>query len=87
MTEDTITLHIPGHHLMGTLLGECDQHLRHIEDAFPETTVTVRGNEVHLSGPDAWAARTTFEELVLLAENGQRLDLNTARLDDRHGAS
>ena len=77
MTEKTITVHIPGNHLMGTLLGEYDQHLRHIEDAFPETTVTVRGNEVHLSGPDAWAARTTFEELVVLAENGQRLDLNT----------
>ena len=77
MTEQTTTLHIPGNHLMGTLLGEYDQHLRHIEDAFPETTVTVRGNEVHLSGPDARAARTTFEELVLLAENGQRLDLNT----------
>lgn len=77
MTEQTITVHIPGNHLMGTLLGEYDQHLRHIEDAFPETTVTVRGNEVHLSGPDAPAARTTFEELVLLAENGQRLDLNT----------
>ena len=77
MTEQTITVHIPGNHLMGTLLGEYDQHLRRIEDAFPETTVTVRGNEVHLSGPDAWAARTTFEELVVLAEHGQRLDLNT----------
>lgn len=62
---------------MGTLLGEYDQHLRHIEDAFPDTTVTVRGNEVHLSGPDAGAARTTFEELLYLAENGQRLDLRT----------
>lgn len=77
MTEHTITLHIPGNHLMGTLLGEYDQHLRHIEDAFPDTTVTVRGNEVHLSGPDAGAARTTFEELLYLAENGQRLDLRT----------
>lgn len=77
MTEHTITLHIPGNHLMGALLGEYDQHLRHIEDAFPDTTVTVRGNEVHLSGPGAGAARTTFEELVLLAENGQRLDLTT----------
>ena len=77
MTEHAITLQIPDNRLMGALLGEYDQHLRKIEEAFPEAKVTVRGNEVHLSGPDAEAARTTFEELVLLAENGQRLDHRT----------
>ncbi|MCQ3813111.1 MAG: PhoH family protein [Acidimicrobiia bacterium] len=77
MTEHAITLQIPDNRLMGALLGEYDQHLRKIEEAFPAAQVTVRGNEVHLSGPDAEAARTTFEELVLLAESGQRLDHRT----------
>jgi len=74
MSEPPITIRIPGNHLMGALLGEHDRHLRRVEAAFPDTEVTVRGNEVHLSGPDASVVQTLFEELVVLAEKGQRLD-------------
>ena len=77
MTEPTITIRIPGNHLMGPLLGEHDRHLRQIEEAFPDTTVTVRGNEVHLSGPDTKIVGLLFEELVVLAEQGQLLDART----------
>ncbi|GJM37190.1 MAG: phosphate starvation protein PhoH [Acidimicrobiales bacterium] len=74
MSDTPITIRIPGNHLMGALLGEHDRHLRRVEEAFPDTDVTVRGNEVHLSGPSASVVQTLFEELVVLAEKGQRLD-------------
>jgi len=74
MSEHPITIRIPGNHLMGALLGEHDRHLRRVEEAFPDTDVTVRGNEVHISGAEAKTVQTLFEELVVLAEKGQRLD-------------
>ncbi|MGZ0218090.1 MAG: PhoH family protein [Acidimicrobiales bacterium] len=76
MSEST-TIRVPGNHLMSALLGEHDCHLRRIEEAFPGTDITVRGNEVHLTGDDADTAATLFEELVVMAEHGQRLDERT----------
>jgi phosphate starvation-inducible protein PhoH and related proteins len=90
MSEQPITIRIPGNHLMSALLGEHDRHLRRVEEAFPETDVTVRGNEVHLSGVDASTVQTVFEELVVLAESGQPLDgrsldrtIDMVRADER----
>jgi phosphate starvation-inducible PhoH-like protein len=77
MSDAPITIRIPGNHLLGALVGEHDRHLRRIEDAFPDTDITVRGDEVHLAGPGAPLARTVFEELVVLLERGQRLDERT----------
>jgi len=77
MAAPSITIRVPGNHLMGSLLGEHDRHLRRIEEALPEADITVRGNEVHVSGPDASVAATLFEELVVLAERGQRVDERT----------
>ena len=77
MSDATITIRVPGNHLMGALLGEHDRHLRRIEEALPDADITVRGNEVHLSGPGASVAATLFEELVVLAERGQRVDDRT----------
>ena len=74
MSDAPITIRIPGNHLMSALLGEHDCHLRRVEEAFPDTEVTVRGNEIHLSGTDASMVQVLFEELVVLAEKGQRLD-------------
>jgi phosphate starvation-inducible PhoH-like protein len=74
MSDAPITIRIPGNHLMSALLGEHDCHLRRVEEAFPATEVTVRGNEIHLSGTDASMVQVLFEELVVLAEKGQRLD-------------
>ena len=76
MSEST-TIRIPGNHLMSALVGEHDCHLRRIEEAFPGADITVRGNEVHLTGDDADTAATLFEELVVMAEHGQRLDERT----------
>jgi len=77
MSEHPITIRIPGNHLMSALLGEHDRHLRRVEEAFPDTDVTVRGNEVHISGAESKIVQTLFEELVVLAEKGQRLDERT----------
>ncbi|MDG1366942.1 MAG: PhoH family protein, partial [Acidimicrobiales bacterium] len=77
MSEPLITIRVPGNHLMGVLLGEHDRHLRRIEAALPDADITVRGNEVLLSGPGAPVAATLFEELVALAERGQRVDERT----------
>ncbi len=77
MTDSNTTIRVPGNHLMSVLLGEHDRHLRRIEEAFPDTDITVRGNEIHLAGPGAGVATTLFEELVVLAEKGQRLDPRT----------
>ena len=71
----TTTVVVPGTHLMAALVGPRDQHLRQIEEAFPTTEISVRGNEVQRR-----AARSPsqvgrlFEELVGLLQQGHQLD-------------
>ena len=77
MTDSSTIIRVPSNHLMGAVLGEHDAHLRRIEAALPNVNITVRGNEVHLSGDGSAVAATLFEELVVLAEKGQRLDDRT----------
>jgi phosphate starvation-inducible PhoH-like protein len=56
------------------LLGERDELLRLIEDAFPETAIHVRGNEISVVGPEADQATRLFGELVQLLEAGHRIE-------------
>ena len=77
MIEPVTTIRVPGNHLMGSLLGEHDSHLRIIEEAFPATEITVRGNEISVAGDNAPIVVTLFEELVLLVGRGQSLDDRT----------
>lgn len=65
---------VPGTHLMPALCGPRDVFLRQIEAAFPAATVHVRGNEVHLVGPEAELAGRLVEDLVVLLQRGQHLD-------------
>jgi phosphate starvation-inducible PhoH-like protein len=60
---------------MVDLLGERDELLRLIEDAFP-VQILVRGNEITVSGApaDSEVVARLFEELVLLLERGHVLD-------------
>jgi phosphate starvation-inducible PhoH-like protein len=60
---------------MVDLLGERDELLRLIEDAFP-VHILVRGNEITVSGEpaDSEVVARLFEELVLLLERGHVLD-------------
>jgi phosphate starvation-inducible PhoH-like protein len=68
------TVIVPGAHVMAALVGQRDVHLRQIEQAFADTTIGVRGNEVVLEGPQAERAGQLFEELVVLLQRGGQLD-------------
>ncbi|MGE3621153.1 MAG: PhoH family protein [Acidimicrobiia bacterium] len=59
---------------MPALLGQRDEVLRTVEDAFPDVAVHVRGNEIALEGERAELVGRLFEELVVLAQAGHRLE-------------
>jgi phosphate starvation-inducible protein PhoH and related proteins len=71
---------VPGNHLMAGLLGQRDELLRQIEDAFPDVHIAVRGNEVTVepvspdADGDAGRVASLFNELVIVLESGQALD-------------
>lgn len=65
---------VPGNHLMLALLGERDELLRLVEEAFGGVDILVRGNEITISGGESSRVGKLFEELVLLLEQGQMLD-------------
>ena len=69
-----VDLVVPGNHLMAALLGRHDEHLRQIERSFPDTEISVRGNEVTIVGDDADQVGRLFEELILVLQQGQSLD-------------
>ncbi len=58
---------------MAELLGQRDEFLRIVEDAF-EATVHARGNEITIEGTHAPEAVKVIEELILLLEQGQNLE-------------
>ena len=74
MPSTTVNVHVPGNHLMTGLLGQRDELLLLIEDAFPEADVHVRGNEITVSGDQAGTVGKLFEELVVLLQQGQVLE-------------
>jgi phosphate starvation-inducible protein PhoH and related proteins len=74
---------VPGNHLMVGLLGQRDELLRLIEDAFGGVEIHVRGNEISIVGAEAERVGRLFEEMVLLLEQGQVLDVvNVGRTID-----
>jgi phosphate starvation-inducible PhoH-like protein len=56
------------------LLGQRDELLRLIQDAFSGSLIVVRGNEITIEGDDAERAGRLFDELVQLLEQGHSLD-------------
>ncbi len=69
-----VKINVPGNHLMVPLLGHRDAHLRLVEDAFADASVHVRGNEIAIGGGDAERVGRLFSELVLLLQQGERLE-------------
>jgi phosphate starvation-inducible PhoH-like protein len=61
-------------HLMAGLLGPRDELLRLVEEAFPDTRISVQGNMISTEGSDAERVARLFDELVLVLESGQGLD-------------
>ncbi|HXQ43219.1 MAG TPA: PhoH family protein [Acidimicrobiales bacterium] len=74
MSATPVKILVPGNHLMVGLLGERDELLRLIEDAFPDVRIVARGNEISIGGEEAERVGRLFDELVVLLEQGQRLD-------------
>jgi phosphate starvation-inducible PhoH-like protein len=74
-SHSQVKILVPGNDLMVGLLGQRDELLHTIEDAFP-VSIHVRGNEITITGAEADADRAgrLFEELVLLLEQGHELD-------------
>jgi phosphate starvation-inducible PhoH-like protein len=66
---------VPGNHLMVGLLGQRDELLRIVENAFP-VSIHVRGNEITVTGDEVETERVgrLFEELVVLLQLGHELD-------------
>jgi phosphate starvation-inducible PhoH-like protein len=71
-----VKISVPGNHLMTGLLGPRDELLRLVEGAFPGVEIHVRGNEIAIEGELVEADRVgrLFEELVLLLQQGHRLE-------------
>jgi phosphate starvation-inducible PhoH-like protein len=70
----TVNVVVPGTHLMSSLLGTRDEFVRQIEQAFPNVTINVRGNEISVVGDEAEDVGRLFEELVVVLQRGQHLD-------------
>ena len=69
------TVIVPGAHLRAALLGERDELLRHVEQAFAQTKILVRGNEITAAGPESDLVGRLFLELSELLQRGESLDL------------
>jgi phosphate starvation-inducible protein PhoH and related proteins len=74
VSSTQVKILVPGNHLMVGLLGQRDELLRLIEDAFGGSRIVVRGNEITVEGDDAERVGRLFDELVLLLEQGHPLD-------------
>jgi phosphate starvation-inducible PhoH-like protein len=74
VTSTQVKISVPGNHLMADLLGHRDELLRVVESAFDDVEIHVRGNEIAIAGEEADRVGRLFEELVLLLEQGQRLE-------------
>jgi phosphate starvation-inducible PhoH-like protein len=74
VTSTQIKISVPGNHLMADLLGHRDELLRVVESAFEDVEIHVRGNEIAIVGKEAPRVGHLFEELVLLLEQGHRLE-------------
>jgi phosphate starvation-inducible PhoH-like protein len=69
-----VKISVSGNHLMAQLLGQRDEQLRLVEEAFPGADIMVRGNEITVDGEDAARVARVFEELVALLERGHSLE-------------
>jgi len=74
VSSTQVKILVPGNHLMVGLLGQRDELLRTVEEAFDGTRIHVRGNEITVEGPEADRVGRLFEELVALLEQGHWLD-------------
>ncbi len=65
---------VPGNHLMVALVGQQDEFLRLVEEAFGAVDILVRGNEITVTGEGSDRVARLFEELLVMIQRGQLLD-------------
>jgi phosphate starvation-inducible protein PhoH and related proteins len=70
----TLSIQVPGNHIMPGLLGQRDEFLRLVEAEFEESHIHVRGNLITVNGGAAPQVVKLFNELVSLIETGETLD-------------
>ena len=75
----SIVVRVSGNHLMTQLLGARDEWLDAIEATFPDTRIIVRGNEINIEGDSGDTVGRLFEELVLMVQEGGKLDADVLR--------
>ena len=68
----TTTVVVPGAHLTTALLGPRDHVLRRVEQQFPTTQISVRGNEVRIGGDDTAAISSVAELFEQFGNRGDR---------------
>jgi len=73
VSSTQVKILVPGNHLMVGLLGQRDELLRTVEEAFDGTRIHVRGNEITVEGPEAERVGRLSEDLVSLLERGHWL--------------
>ena len=73
-----IRIRVPSNHLMADLLGERDVYLKQVDAAFPTARIVARGNEIVIeatgSAETGEMVQTAFDELLILIQEGERLD-------------
>ncbi len=71
-------IRVPSNHLMADLLGERDAYLLQVDEAFADTRIVARGNEIVIEDfgdPDTGEmVQTVFDELLILIQEGESLD-------------
>ncbi len=70
----SVKIEVPGNHLMIDLVGQGDELLHQVEEAFSDVHILVRGNVITIEGSQAEQAGRLFKELLLLLERGHGLD-------------
>jgi len=92
VTATTVRIDVPGNHLMAGLLGQRDELLRLVENAFPDSSVLVRGNEITVDGESAEQVGRVFSTLVTMVQSGQALEpagvlrsIDMIKADERPG--
>ena len=73
--ETRTTIVVPASQPMVAVLGTRDELLRVVEQAFPDTDISVRGNEITVSGAPGEVAlvERLYDELVTVLRTGQAL--------------
>ena len=79
LMPEPLVVFVPGNHLMTGLLGNGDEFLLMAEEAFLETSVLVRGNQITIAGPESETLARLFREWIVLLESGERLDEGAVR--------